>query len=481
MIVKLFQKNFRQILNLKQISFSLNTLYRYKYLSKNMVDNISTNIKTGESDINIKLDAKIDTKQTKKDKNKDKTTDKKEKLDTDEHQTSGKFQVKVVKGARDFTPLQMSIRNKVFQKIATIFKNHGAVEIDTPVFELKETLTGKYGEDSKLIYDLVDQGGEMLSLRYDLTVPFARYMAVTGIPSIKRYHIGKVYRRDQPAMSKGRFREFYQCDFDIAGSNHGVMVPDAEILKIVVEILTELNIGTFLIKVNHRKLLDAIIEIAKIGDDKFKPVCSSIDKLDKETWETVQDELIKKGINEEQCKILHSFVMLKDSPWNLLKVLKTNNELNLNTKGSIALKELEILFEYLDILGVNSHVSFDLSLARGLDYYTGLIYEVMLTGTDKIGSIAGGGRYDELVGMFSGKQIPSVGVSFGVERMFSILEENFKKDLTIRESETEVLVSSIGKNMLKERMKCTNELWQNGIKVILNYLSRLNFCIMTEI
>ena len=138
---------------------------------------------------------------------------------------------KIPKGTRDFGPEQMRIREQVFAAIRRIFKRHGGVEIDTPVFELKEVLTGKYGEDSKLIYDLADQGGELLSLRYDLTVPFARFLAMSSVGNIKRYHIAKVYRRDQPQLNRGRFREFYQCDFDIAGS-YSVMVPDAEVSQL---------------------------------------------------------------------------------------------------------------------------------------------------------------------------------------------------------------------------------------------------------
>ena len=137
---------------------------------------------------------------------------------------------KIPKGTRDFAPEQMRIREQVFAAIRRIFKRHGGVEIDTPVFELKEVLTGKYGEDSKLIYDLADQGGELLSLRYDLTVPFARFLAMNSVGNIKRYHIAKVYRRDQPQLNRGRYREFYQCDFDIAGS-YSPMVPDAEVHK----------------------------------------------------------------------------------------------------------------------------------------------------------------------------------------------------------------------------------------------------------
>ena len=174
----------------------------------------------------------------------------------------------------------MSIRKKAFNIISSVFRRHGAVEIDTPVFELKETLTGKYGEDSKLIYDLQDQGGELLALRYDLTVPFARYLAMKNVQNIKRFHIAKVYRRDNPAMNKGRFREFYQCDFDIAGK-YGLMIPDAEVLAVLNEILTELDIGKFTIKVNSRKLLDAMVELSGAPKEKFKQICSAIDKLDK--------------------------------------------------------------------------------------------------------------------------------------------------------------------------------------------------------
>ena len=204
----------------------------------------------------------------------------------------------------------MAIREKAFNIIRGIFKKHGASEIDTPVFELKETLTGKYGEDSKLIYDLEDQGGELLALRYDLTVPFARYCAERGLASIKRFHIAKVYRRDQPQMSKGRFREFYQCDFDIAGT-YSPMLPDAEVLSVVCEILTSLDIGSFVLKLNHRKFLDAMIELAGCEKRKFKSICSSIDKLDKEPWEKVRIELIQqKGLTTEMADKLHKFVQL---------------------------------------------------------------------------------------------------------------------------------------------------------------------------
>ena len=378
--------------------------------------------------------------------------------------------VKVVKGARDFLPEQMVIRERAFNLITGVFKKHGGVQIDTPVFELKETLMGKYGEESKLIYDLNDQGGELLSLRYDLTVPFARYMASHNLTSLKRFHIGKVYRRDNPQMGKGRFREFFQCDFDIAGGNYGLMIPDAEVIKIVVEILTQLPIGNFNIKINHRVLLDSIVEISGISNDKYKSVCSSIDKLDKEPWDKVEKELIEvKGITKEQAEKLKSFVNLKDKPKVLLDKLMQMKELIENEKGKKALNEMSILIDYLQILDVEKYCTFDLSLARGLDYYTGLIYETVLTDTNEVGSISGGGRFDNLIGMFSGKQIPAVGVSIGIERIFNILEKHYKNDDTLRSTYTDVLVCAAGKNLTKERFKIVNELWDNGINAEILY------------
>ena len=378
--------------------------------------------------------------------------------------------VKVVKGARDFLPEQMVIRERAFNLITGVFKKHGGFQIDTPVFELKETLMGKYGEESKLIYDLNDQGGELLSLRYDLTVPFARYMASHNLTSLKRFHIGKVYRRDNPQMGKGRFREFFQCDFDIAGGNYGLMIPDAEVIKIVVEILTQLPIGNFNIKINHRVLLDSIVEISGISNDKYKSVCSSIDKLDKEPWDKVEKELIEvKGITKEQTEKLKSFVNLKDKPKILLDKLMEMKELIENEKGKKALNEMSILIDYLQILDVEKYCTFDLSLARGLDYYTGLIYETVLTDTNEVGSISGGGRFDNLIGMFSGKQIPAVGVSIGIERIFNILEKHYKNDDTLRSTYTDVLVCAAGKNLTKERYKIVNELWDNGINAEILY------------
>lgn len=358
----------------------------------------------------------------------------------------------------------MAIREKAFNAIRAVFKKHGASEIDTPVFELKETLTSKYGEESKLIYDLEDQGGELLSLRYDLTVPFARYVAERGLSSIKRFHIAKVYRRDNPQMNKGRFREFYQCDFDIAGT-YGLMIPDADLLSVVIDILKSLDIGGFVIKLNHRKFLDAMIQLAGCEKRKFKAICSSIDKLDKETWETVKDELMnQKGLTEEMCGKLEKFVQYKGQPWEMLQRLKDENVFTGHKEGEETIKEMELLFGYLESMKVLDRISFDFSLARGLDYYTGVIYEAVLTDTDRVGSISGGGRYDGLIGMFSGKNIPSVGGSIGIERIFNILEERWLAHGTIRATETQILVSSMGKNLTNKRLEACAMMWEAGIK-----------------
>ena len=188
--------------------------------------------------------------------------------------------VKCPKGTRDTSPTSMRIRERAFSLVKSVFQRHGAVSIDTPAFELKETLTGKYGEDSKLIYDLADQGGEICALRYDLTVPFARYCGEHGVERIKRYHIARVYRRDQPAIGKGRFREFFQCDYDVAGQ-YAAMVPDSDCIAVACEVLDALPIGGYRLKLSHRRLINAMMAVSGVSNDKLATICSAIDKLDK--------------------------------------------------------------------------------------------------------------------------------------------------------------------------------------------------------
>jgi len=405
----------------------------------------------------------------------------------------GKFVLKTAKGTRDFQPEQMAVRERVLEVVVAAFKRHGAETIDTPVFELKEVLTGKYGEDSKLIYDLKDQGGEILALRYDLTVPFARYVAMNKISNIKRYHIAKVYRRDQPSISRGRYREFYQCDFDIAGA-YDPMVPDAECVKIVSEILGGVGIGKFCVKVNHRQILDGIFEVCGVAPDMFRTICSSVDKLDKSPWDEVRKEMVdEKGLDGAIADKIGEYVRLGGGGLELVERLLTSSDLGKNKSAAAGLEDMKLFLKYSDLFGCSEVVSFDLSLARGLDYYTGIIYEAVLLDENvdekgeaiHVGSVAGGGRYDKLVGMFDPKKrnVPCVGVSIGIERLFSIMEAKARTAPgPVRTTGTEVYVASAQKNLLEERMKLCNMLWAADVKTEQSYkknpkmLNQLQYC-----
>lgn len=405
-----------------------------------------------------------------------------------------KFTLKTPKGTRDYSPEQMALRQGVLDKIVAVFKKHGAESIDTPVFELKEVLTGKYGEDSKLIYDLKDQGGEILSLRYDLTVPLARYLAMSKISSIKRYHIAKVYRRDNPSIARGRYREFYQCDFDIAGT-YDPMLPDAECVKIVVEVLEGLQIGDFVVKLNHRQLLDGMFEACGVPNDKFRAICSTVDKLDKSPWTEVRREMIEeKGLDEASADKIGEYVQLSGGA-ELVDKLLQDEKLKKIKSAVNGLEGMKLLLKYCNAMGLSERICFDLSLARGLDYYTGVIYECVLKAEPKIaqngeeagtvGSVAGGGRYDGLVGMFDpkGKQVPCVGVSIGVERIFSVLEaKNAASGVKTRTTEIEAYVASAHKGLHEKRLQILNQLWDEGVKAEHSYklnpklLVQLQYC-----
>jgi len=389
--------------------------------------------------------------------------------------------LKTPKGTQDYGPDAMAVREWVFKKITAVFKKHGAQTIDTPVFELKELLTNKYGEDSKLIYDLKDQGGEMCALRYDLTVPFARYLAMRREKNLKRYHIGRVYRRDQPSKAQGRLREFYQCDFDIAGNFGGNMLPDAEVVCVASEALTDLEVGEFVIKVNHRQMLDGVFSVCGVPKNLFNPICSAVDKLDKIPWEEVKAEMITKTLAPEKCDKLWEYVQLKSepgSPDQLLEKLEADAVLMKNKSAAAAVKDLKLLFTYLTSMGKATRVSLDLSLARGLDYYTGVIFEAVQTGASnvlQVGSIAGGGRYDNLVGSLGGEKIPCIGFSLGIERIFvivdSIQQKKEAKD-RLRELDVDVVICPIGK-FAEERMQLASMLWDANIKVLVPMKTKL--------
>ncbi|KAL4920454.1 hypothetical protein BDW62DRAFT_6067 [Aspergillus aurantiobrunneus] len=404
------------------------------------------------------------------------------------------FQLKTPKGTRDWIGVDMTLRESIFSAITEVFKRHGGTQLDTPVFELKEILAGKYGEDSRLIYDLADQGGEDSALRYDLTVPLARWLAMnSSVQHIKRYQIAKVYRRDQPAVAKGRMREFYQCDFDIAGS-YDAMIPDAEILRIVVEVFEALEMRDYItIKLNHRKILDGLFGACGVPEHMIRSISSAVDKLDKLPWDQVKLEMEEKGLESDVADKVGEYVKLSGGR-DILETIKADELLSANEDVKKGVEDMELLFKYLEAFDVLDKISFDLSLARGLDYYTGLIYEVVTplsspegfaqsqkksksNGDDPnvgVGSIAAGGRYDDLVNMFSKRrQIPCVGISFGVDRIFTIMKQRVEQEAkegntTVRASEVDVFVMAFGgkgfNGLLLERMSVVNQLWTAGIK-----------------
>ncbi|XP_012323506.1 histidine--tRNA ligase, mitochondrial [Aotus nancymaae] len=413
------------------------------------------------------------------------------------HQEKPNFIIKTPKGTRDLSPQQMVVREKILDLVVSCFKRHGAKGMDTPAFELKEMLTEKYGEVSGLMYDLKDQGGELLSLRYDLTVPFARYLAMNKVKKMKRYHVGKVWRRESPTIVQGRYREFCQCDFDIAGQ-FDPMIPDAECLKIMCEILNGLQLGDFLIKVNDRRIVDGMFAVCGVPESKFRTICSSIDKLDKMAWKDVRHEMVsKKGLAPDVADRIGDYVQCHGGV-SLVEQMFQDPRLSQNKQALEGLGDLKLLFEYLTLFGIAEKISFDLSLARGLDYYTGVIYEAVLLHTPtqaeeeplSVGSVAAGGRYDGLVGMFDpkGHKVPCVGLSIGVERIFNIVEQRMKTfGEKVRTTETQVLVATPHKNFLQERLKLIAELWDAGIKAEMLYknnpklLTQLHYCESTGI
>ncbi|XP_008833706.1 probable histidine--tRNA ligase, mitochondrial [Nannospalax galili] len=413
------------------------------------------------------------------------------------HQKKPNFIIKVPKGTRDLSPQQMVVREKILAKIVSCFKRHGAKGLDTPAIELKEMLTEKYEDNIGLMYDLKDQGGELLSLRYDLTVPFARYLAMNKLKKMKRYQVGKVWRRESPTIVQGRYREFCQCDFDIAGQ-FDPMIPDAECLKIMCEILSGLQLGDFLIKINDRRIVDGMFAVCGVPESKFRTTCASMDKLDKMSWEDVRHEMVtKKGLAPEVADQIGDYVQCHGGI-SLVEQMFQDPRLSQNKLAMEGLEDLKLLFEYLSLFGIAEKISFDLSLARGLDYYTGVIYEAVLlqdpaqAGEEplNVGSVAAGGRYDGLVAQFDpkGHKVPCVGLSIGVERIFYIVEQKMKTlGEKLRTTETEVFVATPQKDFLRERLKIIAELWDAGIKAEMLYknnpklLAQLHFCENTGI
>jgi histidyl-tRNA synthetase len=360
---------------------------------------------------------------------------------------------------RDFSPRQMIVRQTIIGMFREIFERHGFEPIDTPALEYFETLTGNYADNEKLIYHFPDHGGREIALRYDLTVPMARFVALhqkeLNFP-FKRYHIAPVWRADRP--QRGRYREFWQCDADIVGVES--MLADADVVSIIVEALAAVNMPNAVVHINHRKLLEAVAIYAGVAPEQAGSVYRSIDKLDKVGPEGVVEELQQSGVGAVVAGRIVDLISMKGTPDELLRAV--DERLVGIERADIAISELEQLFEYLGALGVaESKYTFDLALARGLGYYTGPVYEATVT-EPQIGSLAGAGRYDGLIGRFQKQDIPATGISLGLERIIDVVEELGLID--VPRSISQVLVTIFNEETVNAALTLTAELRQAGLR-----------------
>jgi histidyl-tRNA synthetase len=365
----------------------------------------------------------------------------------------------VLRGMRDFLPEQMLLRQHVIGTFRRIFEQYGFEPIETPVIEYLEVLTGKYGEDEKLLYAFKDRGDRDVGLRYDLTVPLARFVAnhrnELTFP-FKRYHIAPVFRADRP--QRGRYREFWQCDADIVGTRS--MIADAEVVSIWIDALSAVNMPGFVVHINHRKLLMSLAEVAGVPVDRTPTIHRAIDKLAKIGESGVMNEMQSNGIPEDAARRVLDLVSMTGEPGDVLTRLSDRLTGNALAKEGIA--ELRSLFAFLEQLGSDSnHYTLDLTLARGLDYYTGPVFEAIATDAN-IGSLGGAGRYDGLIGMFSGEDLPATGCSLGLERIMDVIQEMNLID--IHSTVSEVLVTVFNEETLGESLALVGQLRRAGIR-----------------
>ena len=326
----------------------------------------------------------------------------------------------ILKGFRDYLPDQMRLRQEVIGRFRRVFESHGFEPLDTPAIEYLEVLTGKAGENEKLMYEFEDHGGRRVGLRYDLTVPLARVVAMHQAEIVlpfKRYHVAPVWRAEKP--QRGRFREFWQCDADIAGEPSALA--DAEVISILGESLTAVGLPKFSILISHRVLLARLAVWAGVPENLAGQVYRSVDKLSKIGATAVIDEMIETGIIREHAeRILDAIADAGDSG-TMLQRLRLRFESD--DVALLALGELEEIFAILPAMGIpEGQARFDPTLARGLDYYTGPVFEATVD-EPKVGSVAGGGRYEHLIGSFANRAITATGVSLGLERILEVVNE----------------------------------------------------------
>jgi histidyl-tRNA synthetase len=388
----------------------------------------------------------------------------------------------IPKGTRDFSPIEVAKRNYIFSVIKSSFERFGFQPIETPSFENSETLMGKYGDEGdRLIFKILNSGDYLSkahedayiekdsykltssisekALRYDLTVPFARYVVQhqndITFP-FKRYQIQPVWRADRP--QKGRFREFYQCDADVVGSTS--LLQEVELVQLYDDVFDKLGLENVTIKINNRKILSGIAEV--IGaKDKLIDFTVALDKLDKIGEEKVKEEMINKGISEEGITKLKPLFSLKGTFESQIESLK--NILSSSEEGLKGIEELAFINTAINNVGLKTAgLQLDVTLARGLNYYTGAIFEVSAPEKVQMGSIGGGGRYDDLTGIFGMPDVSGVGISFGLDRIYLVLEELNLFPETVSDS-VEVLFINFGEEEAFYCLKAISKLREVGI------------------
>ncbi|MBI4594978.1 MAG: histidine--tRNA ligase [Candidatus Tectomicrobia bacterium] len=374
---------------------------------------------------------------------------------------------RILKGTRDFLPHEMLRREYVIQKIKDVFESHGFEPLATPAIEYVDILTKKYGEEvDKLIYKLSYRDGNTIALRYDLTVPTCRVAAMHQnaiVKPFKRYQIQPVWRAEKP--QKGRLREFYQCDVDILGSS--AMLADAEIISIIYQVLTALGFKNFKIRINNRKILNALIEFSDSPEGMGMEIIRSIDKWDKIGREGVQKELEKLHLAPEVIGRVFQLITLEGSNDELIG--KIGGYLSSSAQGKEGLEELQQLFDRLPHFGIPPQVyTLDLCLARGLDYYTGPIYETVVE-QPRIGSLTGGGRYDHLVKDLSGIDLPATGTTIGLERILVVMDELGMFPLP--KTMTQAFVAVFSAELIQQGLETATMLRKAGIRTEIFYES----------
>lgn len=380
--------------------------------------------------------------------------------------TGGKRQARVLKGFRDYLPEQMILRQRIISIFRDIFEKHGFEPLDTPAIEYLDVLTGKAGENEKLMYRFADAGGREVGLRYDLTVPLARVVAMHQnelVLPFKRYHIAPVWRAENP--QRGRFREFWQCDADIAGSPS--TLADTEVIAIMAEAMEAIGIPEFVIKISHRRLLESLGRAAGVPAEQATALYRAIDKLDKIGPEGVTRELTAAGVSEEQAAHILALVTRQGEPLELLTQLRI--ELADVEGAAEAIDDLEQIFHLLPDFGIApGRYTLDLALARGLDYYTGPVFEATVT-EPKVGSVGGAGRYDGLVGSFLGRQIPATGMSLGLERIIEVVREHGLLPLPSSVAQVAMVIFP---ETVSAGAQLANHLRQEGLRVDLSLQPR---------